>query len=102
MKKFPGQPLAAFLFGCLLCLGVARGAAVHKVDDSTVTGSVVSLADGKLVIENKSTPKAKPDRVTIPLTDIVQIVWREPPPPTPPPSANPNGDDNSDDSGGFW
>jgi hypothetical protein len=86
---------------CLLLTAAAGGATVHKVDDSTVTGDVASLADGKLVIKTSS---PHPAQVTIPLTDIVQIVWREPSLLPPPPQAQPSGNvgDNQPSGGGFW
>lgn len=74
--------IPCLFFGLVvLPLGVAMGATVtvHTVDDTTVSGRLVSLENGAIAIDaSKGENTAHP--TTLPLGDVVEVVFREPPP----------------------
>ncbi len=87
----------------LLSLGAATGAtvAVHTVDDATVSGRLVSLHDGSITIDvAKGKNTAKP--TTLPLGDVAQVVFREPPPKVAPPAEPEAPKANEDRPGTIW
>jgi hypothetical protein len=97
-----GHHIFRWLFFGLIVLPLgAAGAtvAVHTVDDATVSGRLVSLENGSIAID---VSKGKSAPTTLPLGDVVQVVFREPPPkvkPTPKPDL-PNA--NADAPGSIW
>jgi hypothetical protein len=84
-KRHDLASFASIVPSILICLTLlapaAHAATIHKSDDSTLTGDITAIHDGKLTIT------AKPKPLEIPFDDIAQIVLKEPaaPPPPPPP-----------------
>jgi hypothetical protein len=101
---YRGLPVRAFtpakilVSMIVLCGSLSHAATIRKTDDSSVTGDITAIADGKLTVT------AKPSPVVISFEDIAQIVLKQPAaPPPPPPTEPPPADNNSanDDSPGL-
>jgi hypothetical protein len=75
------------LIGTIYILGISvatlPAATIHKSDDTTATGDITAIHDGKITLT------ANPKPIDIPFDDIAQIVLKEPASPAPPPSPPP-------------
>ncbi len=74
-------PIVRILIAGMICLwaqSASLGAAtVRLIDQTTVRGDLISLADGKLTVNRRGTTQPA-TRMSIDLTDIAQVVLREP------------------------